>query len=630
MIIKTSGEKSYLQLFRKWLAGLFQLFSGKTTISRSPVGFEESDLPQLKMISLLRASCIDLAAEVRTKSEREQARFPENTRLRVNEILEALPTSTALRAQVRMSPELLQQNLRSLLARADAAAHTTALSEWQKNLQEQRELLLRLQRYISLAISKLPIEVELKQKSKLSKSELTRAQQLNMEIVACELLLGREEVESLPSNVQIEPTNRCNARCKSCSHRSPVGWSYYDMDISSLDKLDHVLSIAQFVEIFGLGEPTISPSFSHISELCSTGVSETHIITNGTMLTENPDVGKLNKVGISLDGATKETFEILRVGIDFNKLIASLREFRVKNPGIFIYFTCTINRANLHEIPMMAQLCRDLDLQAICFHRMSTGVPELVNQVLTNEDIAEYRKRIEEAKGALTGSEVKLFDYLIAEQLPSAREPLNPEQSLVAIKSFAVKKEQFSGDLSKVIQELKAQTVPYPLTNSVLELLDAVGDQARNVEQPEVAPVEESAPLDHSLAELERRAIALKNEVLERAPAGLKIPYCLAAWYRLYVKADGHLVPCCTWSYGYSNINAVRNFNDSWNGSFQRMLRRGFHGRGELTDACKNCISIDRYQGMTELLMFLRSLGISYDQIQKQEGFNPPAGKLQL
>ena len=71
------------------------------------------------------------------------------------------------------------------------------------------------------------------------------------------------------------------------------------MEISTLDKLHQVLSIAQFVEIFGLGEATIAPSFSHIAQLCFTGVAETHIITNGMMLMDNPDIDKLKKVGIT-------------------------------------------------------------------------------------------------------------------------------------------------------------------------------------------------------------------------------------------------------------------------------------------------------------------------------------------
>jgi hypothetical protein len=242
----------------------------------------------------------------------------------------------------------------------------------------------------------------------------------------------------------------------------------------------------------------------------------------------------------------------------------------------------------------------------------------------------EYKRKIEEGKRELEGSNVKLFDYLIAEQLPSSEEPLDPEKSLVSIKSFTVKKEHFSGDLTQVIRELKSQTIPYPLLHSSIELLQAPRPEATSTSASESPSTQEEQPIDRSLDALKKRAAALKDEVLAQGPSKLKIPYCLAAWYRLYVKADGNLVPCCTWSYGYSNINAVSNFNESWNGSFQKMLRRGFHGRGDLTDACKHCISIDRYQGMTELLMFLRSLGISYEDVPKQEGFNPPEGKLQL
>jgi hypothetical protein len=77
-------------------------------------------------------------------------------------------------------------------------------------------------------------------------------------------------------------------------------------------------------------------------------------------------------------------------------------------------------------------------------------------------------------------------------------------------------------------------------------------------------------------------------------------------------------------------LNKIESFNDAWNGEFHQKLRRAFHGQGELSSACITCTCIDRYQGMTELLTYLRSLGISYEALPKQDGFNPPEGKLQL
>jgi hypothetical protein len=249
--------------------------------------------------------CRSLTVEIREKSEEHLDRLSGNVRNRFLEILEAVPPSTTCASTSRVSPETLERSLRWKKDKPSSEGVSSELKAWHEALLDQQDALLRFQRYVTIAISKLPVAAELRWPDAHSRQELTRMQQLNMEIVACELLLGREETTSLPPNVQVEPTDRCNARCRSCAHRSTAGWRYNDMQPSTLNNLHHVLSIAQFVEIFGLGEPTISPSFGHIARLCSQGASETHMITNGTMLTERPEIGQFKKIGISFDGATK-------------------------------------------------------------------------------------------------------------------------------------------------------------------------------------------------------------------------------------------------------------------------------------------------------------------------------------
>ena len=279
---------------------------------------------------------------------------------------------------------------------------------------------------------------------------------------------------------------------------------------------------------------------------------------------------------------------------------------------------------------MIAAWARRLQLQAVCYHRMYMSEPDLVRSALTREDLPIYRERIEEAKRELEGGDVKLFDYLLVDQLQSSSEPLNSQESLVVIRSFQPKNDRFSGDLTQVIGRLKTQQIPLLLTSELVCSGEAIDEQRDPGDTPISADPAEADAGNRSLSDLEHLAASLRQEVLARAPDGLRIPYCLAPWYRLCVKADGRLIPCSRWSQSYGNFNNVQSFNQAWNGEFQRKLRRGFHGHDELQSACTKCTCIDRYQGMTELLRYLGSLGISYDDVPKQDGFNPPEGKLAL
>jgi radical SAM protein with 4Fe4S-binding SPASM domain len=503
------------------------------------------------------------------------------------------------------------------------------LESWRKSLVEKQMLLVRLQRYVTVIALKLPKQYAQAPLPTYSPDEVARARELNQEILAYEVLLGKNVVTSTPPNIQIEPTNRCNARCKPCPHASPVGKTYSDFNVDSLHKIPHVLSVAQFVEFLGLGEPTIASSFGHLATLCQNQGCETHVITNGTKLLQNEDLRRMKKIGISWDGDSKETFEAIRVGINFDSVVNSVRIFQNQNPEIFLYFACTINRANIFQIPGMAKIAKDLRLNAITFHLMSPGNQAMKSAVLKMEDIPIYREKIEEAQTVLQDSSVQLFDYGIVERLAAQQELLDPEASLVQIKSYTPLKEQHNQSIVTTIKEFYQKRFElYPVHHNI----SFFSAKAITPPAPKIASkkLEVFEIINRSIPSLEKRALDLKTEVLAIGAKGLNIPHCTAAWSRLIVKADGRMFPCCSWSNTYANLKEVTNFNTSWNGEFHQNLRDSFTGSKPLNKKCQHCISSDKYQGLPEILRVIKGLDLAYDEIPKQPGFKPPSGKLKL
>jgi len=503
------------------------------------------------------------------------------------------------------------------------------LASWTSSLVEKQMLLIRLQRYVSIIALKIPKQYAQAPLPTYSPDEVVRARKLNQEILAYEVLLGQNVVTSTPPNIQIEPTNRCNARCKPCPHSSQVGKTYSDLDVNTLHKIPYVLSVAQFVELFALGEPSIAPSFGHLAALCENQGCETHMITNGTKLLQNPDLKRIKKIGISLDGDNKETFETIRVGINFESLIESVTIFRAQNPEIFLYFTCTINRANILQIPGMTTLAKNLGLNAICFHRMFEVNQAISSEVLKQEDLQLYREKIEEAKSVLIGSNVLLFDYAILERSEPEQEPLNPDSSLIHIRTFTPEKDQHTESIASAISQICK--IPFELYPTHAQLYFSTQAPApKPYSDKKNSHIKGTQQPIRDIASLENRAATLKSKILQTSIDDLKIPYCFAAWSRLIVKADGRMFPCSCWSNTYANLKEISDFDSSWNGEFHQYLRDSFNGTKPLNTRCQTCPSIDRYQGLTEVLQVLKELGIDYDEIPKQPGFNPPPGKLQL
>ena len=227
----------------------------------------------------------------------------------------------------------------------------------------------------------------------------------------------------------------------------------------SFKKLDGMLSGAQFVEIFALGEPSIAPSFDEISELISGYGCETHIITNGATLNTNKALANIKKIGISIDGDNEVTFESIRTGLKFNQVLNAVKIFRQDNPNVFMYFTATINRANIDEIPGIASLAKEYGMNAVCFHRMSTAVAALSPAVLKEEDIPFYRSRISEAEKILAGSDVLLFDYALLDKLRHEEKLLNKQDALETFSQF---------DPNHNIKKLSVQDALNGLDNKIL------------------------------------------------------------------------------------------------------------------------------------------------------------------
>lgn len=148
-------------------------------------------------------------------------------------------------------------------------------------------------------------------------------------------------------------TNRCGACCLTCCEESGPENAWKD----ELTR-DEALSFAHTVveagipyAAFGGGEPLGVPHFWEIAKIFADGGVELKLETNGLPITEEKaDFLKeidVQCVQISVDGATKETFNKVRPGGDYDGVIASIK--RLVARGIHPEYVFVPNRLNMHE-----------------------------------------------------------------------------------------------------------------------------------------------------------------------------------------------------------------------------------------------------------------------------------------
>ena len=184
------------------------------------------------------------------------------------------------------------------------------------------------------------------------------------------------QINGMPISISIEPTTSCNLRCPECpsglrSFTRPTGMLESGMFTSLIDELAPTLSYLTF---YFQGEPFLNPSFLDMVTYASEKGIYTATSTNAHYL--NPDNARrtvqsgLDRLIISIDGTTQQSYESYRVGGSLRKVIEGTnnvldarRQLKKKTPHIVFQFLVT--GPNEHQIPEVFALGKQLGVDQI-------------------------------------------------------------------------------------------------------------------------------------------------------------------------------------------------------------------------------------------------------------------------
>ncbi len=174
-----------------------------------------------------------------------------------------------------------------------------------------------------------------------------------------------------PLFLEIEPTIECNLKCVFCINPF-LSRARVHLTVDQFRKiLDQVPSLAK-ISLVGIGESFMNRElWKMIREASSRGI-EIGTTTNGTILTDRIldeiFASGLNWLNFSLDGATKPTYEKLRPGAVFEKVLANIRTVASAgkgrpSPALAVWFVA--NRHNIGELPQMIGLVKELGISRL-------------------------------------------------------------------------------------------------------------------------------------------------------------------------------------------------------------------------------------------------------------------------
>lgn len=143
-------------------------------------------------------------------------------------------------------------------------------------------------------------------------------------------LLGRHAVAARPVNLLVETTNRCNLACVMCGSKH-IRRKREDMPLWRFRAVvDQAAEWCEVIDLSFSGEPFLHPEvfeqIEYVKRRTSIGL---FVETNGMLLDERTrervfDSG-LDYLTVDIDGATADTYRRVRVGGDYERVVANTR-----------------------------------------------------------------------------------------------------------------------------------------------------------------------------------------------------------------------------------------------------------------------------------------------------------------
>lgn len=207
--------------------------------------------------------------------------------------------------------------------------------------------------------------------------------------------LGFSKLSSMPKMISLDPTNHCDLKCPLC----PTGLRDKSVERGAMKLeqfkpvIDRLAKWLQSVNLYSWGEPLINKSLPEMVRHSAKhhGIRTITSVHLNHLTDEQADelaTSGLDKLIVSVDGATQEVYEQYRVGgniesvfTNMKKLVAAIHRH---GSGLKIVWNYLVMKPNEHEMERAKELARDIGVE-ISFGKMRTNLKDdILNSVDKN------------------------------------------------------------------------------------------------------------------------------------------------------------------------------------------------------------------------------------------------------
>ncbi len=203
-------------------------------------------------------------------------------------------------------------------------------------------------------------------------------------------------------SLSIEPTTTCNLQCPEC----PSGLRSFSRPTGNLSEefltklLDETKSHLSYLTFYFQGEPYIHPRFLDMVKIAHDRGVYTATSTNAHYLNkekaEETVRSGLDKLIVSIDGTTQESYEQYRIGGKLDRVLEGTRNVieakkKLKSKSPYVVFQFLVVAPNEHQVEEVIQLGKDLGVDEVKFKSAQVYDYENGNRLIPkNEKYSRY------------------------------------------------------------------------------------------------------------------------------------------------------------------------------------------------------------------------------------------------
>ncbi|TNE53794.1 MAG: radical SAM protein [Bacteroidetes bacterium] len=218
-------------------------------------------------------------------------------------------------------------------------------------------------------------------------------------------LTKRPRIWGKPFALSIEPTTACNLGCPEC----PSGLKMFTRPTGKMDLKKHEQMLDQvgrqlfYINYYFQGEPFLHPDFLELIKAAKQRKIYTSTSTNAHFITEAKAReivnSGLDRLLISIDGTTQDTYEQYRVHGSLEKVLAGARAMveakrQLKSATPHLIFQFLVVRPNEHQVEEVFDLAREMDIDEVRIKTAQIYDYKQGNPLIPeNEKYSRYRKQ---------------------------------------------------------------------------------------------------------------------------------------------------------------------------------------------------------------------------------------------